>query len=348
MHGGNVWQGGDPALWLDYSANVRPDGPPEWVRDALRQAAERVRYYPALDMAAAVKGLAGLLETPEEWVLPTAGGASAIALASYVPAKRMLTVSPCFGEYAVQIRARGFEPVPVSLLRGGHATVSPAEAVRPLLRPGDCVWLCNPLNPLGTGFPREETAALLAAVEAAEGALIVDEAFIDYCPDCSVRDLIPDHPRLTVTGSMTKILGVPGVRLGYLCSRRVPELRQRQLPWELNCFAEAVAAALPAHRTEILAEAELNDRRRAPFVAALEAMGIFVYPSRANFVTADLGRDVAPIAEILREKHILVRFCADFPGLDDGRHLRLAVKDERSNAAFLAALKEAMICAENP
>ena len=34
-HGGNVWAGGDPAEWLDYSANIRPGGPPEWVRAAL-------------------------------------------------------------------------------------------------------------------------------------------------------------------------------------------------------------------------------------------------------------------------------------------------------------------------
>ena len=77
MHGGNVWQGGDPSLWLDYSANVRPDGPPPWVREALAGAIGSARYYPALDMAAAAKGLAGFLSLPAEVVLPTAGGASA-------------------------------------------------------------------------------------------------------------------------------------------------------------------------------------------------------------------------------------------------------------------------------
>ena len=37
----------------------------------------------------------------------------------------------------------------------------------------------------------------------------------------------------------------------------------------------------------------------------------------------------------------------NFPGVDDGRHLRLAVKDERSNGIFLKNLEEAMQCAEN-
>ena len=45
-HGGNVWQGNAPDEWLDYSANVRPDGPPEWVREAMRAGLSRARYYP--------------------------------------------------------------------------------------------------------------------------------------------------------------------------------------------------------------------------------------------------------------------------------------------------------------
>ena len=348
MHGGNVWQGGDPSLWLDYSANVRPDGPPPWVREALADAIGRARYYPALDMAAAVKGLSEFLSLPPETVLPTAGGASAIALASHLEAERMLLLSPCFGEYSVQIRARGFEPVPVPLLREGNRTASLMEAAEPVLREGDCLWLCNPLNPLGTGFSGEEVSSLLSLAEARGARLIVDEAFIGYCPDCSVQALVPDRPRLAVTGSLTKLLGIPGVRLGYLCSAELSSLLAHQLPWELSCFAEAVAEALPFHKEELAEEAVLNDGRRESFVRGLTELGLFVYPSRANFVLADLGRDVFPVVEALRKKHILVRLCSDFPGLDDGRHLRLAVKDDKQNAAFLAALKEAMTCAENP
>ena len=38
IHGGNVWQGDGPGGWLDYSANIRPEGAPEWVREALLAA----------------------------------------------------------------------------------------------------------------------------------------------------------------------------------------------------------------------------------------------------------------------------------------------------------------------
>ena len=51
--------------------------------------------------------------------------------------------------------------------------------------------------------------------------------------------------------------------------------------------------------------------------------------------------------EALKEKKLLVRRCMDFEGIDDGQHVRLAVKDDRSNQKFLLTLKEILTCAEN-
>ena len=45
-HGGNVWDEAHPEDWLDYSANLRPEGTPEWVTETLRRAVTDARYYP--------------------------------------------------------------------------------------------------------------------------------------------------------------------------------------------------------------------------------------------------------------------------------------------------------------
>ena len=45
-HGGNVWFSGAPDQWLDYSANIRPGGAPEWVRRALEEGMKNAAYYP--------------------------------------------------------------------------------------------------------------------------------------------------------------------------------------------------------------------------------------------------------------------------------------------------------------
>ena len=348
-HGGNVWQGERPSDWLDYSANLRPEGAPRWVRDALTAGMENIRYYPDPQMCRARVALAKYLGLDAAQVLPTAGGISAIDLTAQLPASGALIATPCFGEYEMLCVRHGLRVRKASLLRTRHEIGDPAIQLKDALFEGALVYLCNPLNPVGAAFTRDQVETLLRQVENTRGWLVVDEAFIEYCPRHSVVDLIAHHPRLLVTGSMTKILGIPGVRLGYLCGQEevIDQLSGRQITWELSCFAEAVACALPEHRREILTDGETNARRREQLRAGLAGLGIFVYPSEAAFVLADFGRPVAPLVQYLKERHILVRECMNFDGLDDGYHLRLAVKDEASNERLIEALREAMVCAEN-
>ena len=187
-----------------------------------------------------------------------------------------------------------------------------------------------------------EVLALLEKLEAVGGRLVVDEAFIDYCPEHSVRDAVSDHPALIVLGSLTKVLAIPGVRLGYLAAHPsvIEGLREGLLPWRLNCVADAVAAALPGHGADFEGIRRLNDARREAFAAALAGIGARVYPSDANFLLCDFGRDMRPEIERLRERGILVRPCGMFPGLTHG-HVRLCVRTEGENGRLVAALKGA-------
>jgi len=328
FHGGDVWRGPSPDEILDFSANLNPEGPPEWVRAAMHRGLGNARYYPDLRQVAALAGLSAHLGLPEACILPTAGGIEAIAFA----AKRFsnhAVAQPTFQEYGA--------------LCGGHRDVLRSELAdyRPL--EGETLWLCNPNNPTGDALPRAEVLALLERLEAVGGRLVVDEAFIDYCPEHSVRDAVANHPALAVLGSLTKVLAIPGVRLGYLAAHlSVTEgLREGLLPWRLNCVAVAVAAALPGHEGDFREIRRLNDARRAAFAAALAGIGANVYPSDANFLLCDFSRDMRPVIERLRGLGMLVRPCGMFPGLTHG-HVRLCVRTEEENVKLVAALEEAL------
>jgi len=349
IHGGNVWQGNSPSDWLDYSANIRPEGAPDWVKDALMGAMDKLSYYPDQAMKRAKRALADYLELPVEYVLPTAGGISAIDLATHLPGTRILQFTPCFAEYSMLSENRGKTVGSIPLLTDGHLIGDPAEQAKDRLFEGCTVWLCNPLNPIGCAFTPEQIERLLSLVEEKNGWLVMDEAFIEYCPQHSAVGLIKEHERLLITGSMTKILGIPGVRLGYLCAQPqvLEKIGKYQLTWELSCFAEAVLCALPEHKAEVQAYCEINARRREHLCKGLEGLGAYVYPSEAAFVLADFGKTVDGLIEKLQEKGILVRQCMNFEGVNDGNHLRLAVKDEASNDKLIAAIREEMICAEN-
>ena len=349
IHGGNVWRGGDPGQWLDFSANIRPGGAPEWLRAALHTAVEDAAYYPPENMAAERAALGRFLSLPGECVLPTAGGIAAIERVYDLPVRRVRLPKPAFAEYALLAEKRGLATESVPLLDDNGTLLPLTESLGAELKENTLLWLCNPSNPLGAVFSAGEVTGLLSAVEEKDGYLAVDEAFIDYCPENSVRHLIETHERLLITGSMTKILGIPGVRLGYLCTgEAMPALEKGQRPWELNCFARAAALSLPEHRDDVLSECARNRARRTALRAGLEALGVRVYPSEANFLLCDFGRDTQGLERYLSERKILVRSCRNFKGLCGERHLRLAVKDETANEILLKTLKEAMECAGNP
>ena len=326
-HGGDVWQGGAPGEYLDFSANLNPEGPPQWVRAAMLRGLENARFYPDLRQGAAVAGLSAHLGLPEACILPTAGGIEAIACAAGL-SKRHAVAQPTFQEYGA--------------LCGAHRDVKRSELADYRPEPGETLWLCNPNNPTGEALPRGDMSALLEKLEAVGGRLVVDEAFIDYCPEHSMRYAVCDHPALIVLGSLTKVLAIPGVRLGYLAAHpsAMEGLRERLLPWRLNCVADAVAAALPGHGAEFREIRRLNAVRREAFAAALAAIGVKVHPSDANFLLCDFGRDMRPEIERLRERGILVRPCGMFPGLTHG-HVRLCVRTEGENGRLVAALKGA-------
>ena len=308
-HGGNVWEG-QPADWLDFSANLRPEGTPAWVMDTMRAALSQACYYPDRAMRAARAGLALYLGVDESCVLPTAGGAAAIDLTLGVRRGAVHVQQPTFGEYAERAKAHGRR-----------------MAANQAIQADDTVVGCNPNNPTGTLLSPNDVLRMHRDVRNSGGELIVDEAFIDYCPDATVRHHVQDG--LTVVGSLTKILCIPGVRLGYICAvpEQIARLQERAVTWSLNVLASAVAAELPRHQAEIAAER---------FARCLQEMGVRVTAGRVPFLLADFGRDMTTAVQHLRAQRILVRTCDSF-GLP-ANYLRLAVKTDAENGLLMAAL----------
>lgn len=146
--------------------------------------------------------------------------------------------------------------------------------------------------------------------------------------------------------SLTKSLGLPGLRLGYLtgAAPRMETVRACMPPWTVNALALAAGqfamkrrAPAEAVRVKYLAAARRLE-------AALGRMaGVRVEPSRTGFVLIRLERGTGAElkAWLLRRHGFLVRDAGNFRGLDE-RCVRVAAQRPAENRALVRAIEQWM------
>ncbi|MEJ3747744.1 histidinol-phosphate transaminase [Actinomycetes bacterium KLBMP 9797] len=212
-------------------------------------------------------------------------------------------------------------------LSADHA-VAQIERHRP-----DIVFLCSPNNPTGTALDLDVARAVL---EVAPGMVVVDEAYAEFArPGTpSALSLLPGHPRLVVTRTMSKAFGFAGGRLGYLAADPavVDAIQLVRLPYHLSALTQAAARAALAHRGALLATVEAIKEQRDRIVATLRSRGLRVADSDANFVLYEVTGDQKIAWRALLDRGVLVRDVG-IPGW-----LRVTAGTPSETDAFLEAV----------
>jgi histidinol-phosphate/aromatic aminotransferase/cobyric acid decarboxylase-like protein len=314
--------GGRSPLPVDLSASLNPLGPSRPALAAAR-AAELGRY-PDASAAPLALAAAARHRLPVGAVVPIPGAGWALwfcLVAFGGPGRRCVALGPCFGEYrrAAEIAGCRYEETAEGLER--------ALASRP-----DVLLLANPSNPAAGALPADVVAAACAASPGT--LLVVDEAFAAFAPAGTslVEGRVPPANAIVVR-SLTKELGLPGLRMGYLVAieERAAALAAALPAWPLSAPAVAAGAAGCADEAHIRAGADVGRRHVRLLADALARAGAEVCPSAANYLLCR-----APgLVERLAGRGIAARDCASFglPG-----HARLAAPAPADLPAVLEAL----------
>lgn len=325
----------DPRKVVKLNSNENPLGPSPRALRALRSLKD-LHLYPPRRPADLVASIARRERLPEGCVV-VGGGSDALveALLRLVlePGDEALIPVPTFPYYSIATRLAG--GVPVAVPRDRNLRVS-ASAL--LARAGPrtrIVWLASPNNPTGDTMGQREIRRLL---EELPGALVVvDEAYGEFA-GTTMAPRVRRYDNLAVLRTFSKAYGLAGLRLGYLL-----------LPENLRASFERAATPFPVSRAAVAAGlAALGDRahlRRSVEVARRgreflrRSLPFVTYPSRANFVLADVSpRPASAVVERLFRSGVLVRDCSSMEGCARG-HLRITAGTPGQNRRLIAALK---------
>lgn len=260
----------------------------------------------------------------------------AIMNALLEPGRKLVTVEPTFTLYKHYGEILGAEVLAVPL---GEDFRFQIDLLKRAVAKFDAslTILCSPNNPTGSVLAEED---LLDLLEAANGYLLVDEAYIDF----SEQDFLPlvkDYPNLILTRTFSKAFAFAFGRFGYGIAHPefVDEIYKVLLPYNLSGFTEVAAEILLRQRPRMQPIIEnIIAQRKWLYHELQNLLEVEVYPSHANFLLIKPSCDSNWLYRHFLDRKMLIRDVSYYPGL--GNHLRITVGTAEENQRLMHTLTE--------
>jgi histidinol-phosphate aminotransferase len=331
----------DVAVRLNTNENSYPlaDEVVDAIGKAVQAELRDLNRYPDRDAVALRTDLAGYLghdlTTANVWAANGSNEVQQQLLQVFAgPGRTALGFGPSYSMHPLLAAGTGTRWI--GALRDPDFGLTPAAAVAQIEEHDpDLVFLCSPNNPTGTAL---DPAVIDAVLGAARGMVVVDEAYAEFARPGTptALALLPGHPRLVVSRTMSKAFGFAGGRLGYLAADPavIDAVQLVRLPYHLSSLTQAAARAALTQRDALLGTVDAIKQQRDRIVTTLRARGVQVADSDANFVLFQVGGDQRVAWQALLDQGVLVRDV----GLPGWLRVTAGTPDETS--AFLSAAEE--------
>ncbi|GHX75749.1 histidinol-phosphate aminotransferase [Vibrio cholerae] len=123
----------------------------------------------------------------------------------------ILFCPPTYGMYAISAETFGVERKKVPLTADWQLDLPSIEANLDRVK---LVFVCSPNNPTGNLAKRADIIKLLEMTQD-RAIVVMDEAYIDFCPEASTVDLLAQYPNLAILRTLSKAFALAGLRCGF-------------------------------------------------------------------------------------------------------------------------------------
>lgn len=360
FHGGNIYKifrEKNIDKILDYSSNINPYGLPENLKKEIFEKLFVLERYPDPDYIELREKIAEKNNLNIENIIVGNGATEIIFLfMKILSPKKVLIVSPTFGEYERAIKAStladdSLEINYFELKEAENFVLNIKNLETELENNYDLLILCNPNNPTGQFLKLKKIEEILKICEQKNTKLFVDEAFVEFVEDWENESIInskENKENLFVIRAFTKFFAIPGLRLGYgICfnNNLLKKMLEKKEPWSVNNIADLAGKTVLDDENYIQKTKEwIKDQKKYMYENLNKIEGLRAYKTEVNFILLKIednllekGLDVKNLRKKMLEKGILIRDASNFIYLNK-HYFRLAIKDKLNNEKVIETL----------
>ncbi len=325
------------------ASNENPLGPSPFAINAVKSHLDGTNRYPDGGGFVLVNKLAKKYKVAPENIVLGNGSDDIIALLAhgFLKSKSEAVMPfPSFLMYEISVKAAGGIPVKVPLKNFAIDFDSLADAVT---EKTSMIFLTNPNNPTGSHFSIESFLKFIEQIPE-HIIIIVDEAYIEFVRDKNVFNALDNplfDPRIVCLRTFSKAYGLAGFRVGYgIMDKNIAGIINRiRQPFNVNSLAQ-VAATAALDDYEFLEKTLSVTHEGLDYLKSeLDAMGLKVLSTQANFFMIDLKTDASIVFENMLRHGVIVRSMKSY-GFETFIRVNAGLPSE--NIAFINALKKVL------
>lgn len=301
------------------SSNEHPAGPFPIAIRAMEAVLPELNRYPDGSCRALRRALSDRLKFPFENVVVGSGSNELLRLIAQAvlrPGDETVFAWPSFVVYPMVTQMFGGTSVRVPLKEGEvHDLAAMLAAITDKTR---IVFLCNPNNPTGTIYHRDEFERFLEQVP--EHVLVVaDEAYFEFVTDRAYPDALRyvdlERPLVSLR-TFSKIYSLAGLRVGYgvmptSLAQAVDKVRE---PFNVNTVGQVAAYYSLGDDAEVRRRRAENQEQKTYLYSCFDRLGLAYVPSETNFIYLKTQRPVE-VFEALLGEGIIARDFGNAPAL---------------------------------
>lgn len=305
-----------------------------------------VSNYPS-GLAFMKKLLSRWINVPPEHLVVGNGASEIIKIMNRIFVKKMTIPVPSFNEYENTLAPGQVHFYP--LAETGF-DIQPQRMLTEIKKSGsNAALFINPNNPTSLYLPKKTMIGLLEKLRHLD-LIILDESFIDFVDaeaDPSLQDVYERFPNLVILKSISKVYGVPGLRLGYILTgdKARAEAVSRELPiWNINSLAEYFLEIFIKYQSDFRESCRKVMGDRKDVLQGLRQIPYLqVFEPQANYVFARItdGKSSADLkAGLFGKHHLLIKDCGNKSGLPEKKYVRISIRKKEDNDRLVQALRD--------